>query len=173
MHNVTLTVTTIIMIIAIASIVVTYYKKLAKLKEDKVSLKQLAVSLMTSVEFQALVRKQISVITDEIKEHGIGFETIKEYTKYLSTKLDTALYDYIMSNYPQFARFVTEENIVYITDEILKLIGFDFESEAEKVIVSDKVDTSDTVDEDFETPEASDNEVEEDTVDGTVDEDLQ
>ena len=96
----------------------------------------------------------------------IVFGTIKEYVLYISDKFDEFLYNYIILHYPQFSSFVTEDNIKYITDEILHILNIvdDNDIEIESVIINE-TDNTDSVDEDLEIEDNSVDEVEEDTED--------
>ena len=143
------------------------YNKVTKYaKEDERTLKQLAISLLSNEKFKSVVSQQIEIIKESINENGTVFGTIKEYVLYISDKFDEFLYNYIILHYPQFSSFVTEDNIKYITDEILHILNIidDSDIEIESVIINE-TDNTDSVDEDLEIEDNSVDEVEEDTED--------
>ena len=123
-QNITIILCAIVMVIAIVSIVKGIYNKVTKYaKEDERTLKQLAISLLSNEKFKSVVSQQIEIIKESINENGTVFGTIKEYVLYISDKFDEFLYNYIILHYPQFSAFVTEDNIKYITDEILHILN--------------------------------------------------
>ena len=166
-QNITIILCAIVMVIAIVSIVKGIYNKVTKYaKEDERTLKQIAISLLSNEKFKSVVSQQIEIIKESINKNGTVFGTIKEYTLYISNKFDEFLYNYIILHYPQFSAFVTEDNIKYITDEILHILNIvdDNDIEIESVIINE-TDNTDSVDEDLEIEDNSVDEVEEDTED--------
>ena len=164
-QNITIIFCAIVMVIAIVSIVKGIYNKVTKYaKEDERTLKQLAISLLSNEKFKSVVSQQIEIIKESINENGTVFGTIKEYVLYISDKFDEFLYNYIILHYPQFSSFVTEDNIKYITDEILHILNIIDDIDIESVIINE-TDNTDSVDEDLEIEDNSVDEVEEDTED--------
>lgn len=133
---------------------INFYKKIVGItKEDKQSLKQIAITLLSNEGFKSFIDEQIKIIISDIKENGVSFNTFSEYFTYLVNVFDDKMYNYIIEHYPQFSTFVTRDNIVFITDTILKICGLDNDIPEEVNFISESEldDEDEILEEDFET----------------------